>query len=387
MLPKPIYTIGMLASLLAPCLGATAAAQVIPEPERFRLISRDEGEAVVQAAWELRRSMNPKPDCSHFVHAVYARAGLDYEYASAGDVFDGIDSFQRVQNPQAGDLVVWPGHIGIVVDREEHSFYSAVRSGFAIEDYLSVYWTARGRPRFYRYRINAAQTRLRERRFSGFGTGLAAPSAKQSTGSIDRITTDSDPRSLDDPAHDPSPDADRKTAPIAKSPASKLAPGDATAFDLVFVSRRNRPSKDEVRAAIIKLADAGGERLLSGAALDSQPRVVVLDVLTVIKIDIRERAGWAELEVREKASIQHGKAGLNQMTDRWRVTLRRDAEGWVLLWPQDRIYLQRDLAIKVLANHLATTNANTQDLRRIVKVLDQLLAEKNAFAPSVGSSN
>ena len=133
---------------------------------RLRLVSAKQGENIVLAAWELRRGLNPKPDCSHFVQAVYAKAGFPYEHANTHDVFSGIDGFRRVQKPQPGDLVVWlgqPGHIGIVIDPSEHSFYSSVLSGFPIENYQSHYWTARGTQRFYRFIVPDPQKNDLER--------------------------------------------------------------------------------------------------------------------------------------------------------------------------------------------------------------------------------
>ena len=44
---------------------------------------------------------------------------------------------------------------------------------------------------------------------------------------------------------------------------------------------------------------------------------------------------------------------------------------------------RRELAIRVLANHLAVLSrmpANSEDVRRVVKVLDELLAESSASA-------
>src|SRR5215472_5398400 len=99
-----VRTSGLMVSLLATCLSVPAAAKTVQEDARVRLASPDEGEAVVEAAWELRKGLAPKPDCSHFVNAVYARAGFDYEYARSSEIFDGIDSFRRVRNPQPGDL-------------------------------------------------------------------------------------------------------------------------------------------------------------------------------------------------------------------------------------------------------------------------------------------
>src|SRR6516225_172719 len=149
---------GILLSLMAAVLPGTLVAQAPPELSRPRLLSSSEGETIVQAAWELRHGLPSKPDCSHFVHAIYAKAGFNYEYAQSADLFEGIDSFQRVKVPQPGDLVVWQGHVGVVVDPAEHSFYSSVITGFAIEDYRSNYWLGRGASRFYRYMIDDAHT-------------------------------------------------------------------------------------------------------------------------------------------------------------------------------------------------------------------------------------
>jgi len=125
---------------------------------RLHLVSPTQGEAIVQAAWELRRGLNPKPDCSHFIQAVYAKAGFVYDYATTREIYTGVDGFRRVQHPQPGDLVVWQGHMGIVIDPSEHSFYSSVLSGFAIENYQSHYWQARvGYPRFYRFVVRQPQ--------------------------------------------------------------------------------------------------------------------------------------------------------------------------------------------------------------------------------------
>ena len=152
---------GLLVLLAAVCLVVLAKAQSIPDEVRLalpepRLASPDDGEAIVETAWELRRGLLPKPDCWQFVHAIYSRAGFAYDYAQAADLFDGVASFRRVKKPQPGDLVVWQGHAGIVVDPSEHSFYSSVPKGFALEDYRSNHWAARGTPRFYRYLVEDA---------------------------------------------------------------------------------------------------------------------------------------------------------------------------------------------------------------------------------------
>jgi cell wall-associated NlpC family hydrolase len=90
-------------------------------------------------------------DCSHFVQYLYEQAGLYYGYAPSRILYGGMEPFRRVRHPEAGDLIVWPGHVGVVVDPDEETFLSAVRSGVKTMSYQSSYWKRRGRPHFLRY--------------------------------------------------------------------------------------------------------------------------------------------------------------------------------------------------------------------------------------------
>jgi hypothetical protein len=360
---------GMMVALLAVCLCVPVAARTVQEDGQVRLVSPDEGEAIVQAAWELRRGLGPKPDCSHFVNVVYTRAGFDYEYANSWELFDGVDSFRRMQEPQPGDLIVWQGHMGIVIDPVEHSFYSSVLSGFAIEDYRSLYWLRRGRPRFYRYLVDNTVPRA--------GT-LTHREAKQDIPAWNeqpvlagRVTSKHDLDSPESTANELRVGNTTQTSP----------PSDAETFDVILVSRA-RPTKDEVLAAIVRRADVTGKRLARGTALDSQPSVAVADQFEVVALNVSDRSGWAEVEVKQAASIQYGFADLKPSTSKWRATLRRGRQGWVLLAPQDPIYIRRELAIQALANHLAVLSripANSQEVRRVVRVLDELSGGKSAY--------
>lgn len=92
-------------------------------------------------------------DCSHLVHYLYSRAGLPYSYAPSHQLYRGVRSFRRVRQPRAGDLIAWRGHVGIVVDPEQHSFLSALRSGVKVASYSSQYWQKKGIPHFLRYAL------------------------------------------------------------------------------------------------------------------------------------------------------------------------------------------------------------------------------------------
>ncbi|HEY2363894.1 MAG TPA: NlpC/P60 family protein [Candidatus Angelobacter sp.] len=90
-------------------------------------------------------------DCSHFVQYLYEQAGLYYGYAPSKTLYEGMDGFKRVAHPKPGDLIVWRGHVGVVVDPDETTFLSALRSGVKVSSYQSHYWQRRGKPHFLRY--------------------------------------------------------------------------------------------------------------------------------------------------------------------------------------------------------------------------------------------
>jgi cell wall-associated NlpC family hydrolase len=112
--------------------------------------------AVISAALDAKVRMLSGSDCSHLVHAIYERAGFPYEYVNSYDLYDGAEAFQRVWYPQPGDVIVWRGHVGIVVRPSRHVFYSFLRSGPTTDNYASPYWISRGNPRFYRYVRNVS---------------------------------------------------------------------------------------------------------------------------------------------------------------------------------------------------------------------------------------
>ena len=114
-------------------------------------LSRANRRSIIAAAKELSRRPRAKRDCSHLVHTVYSRAGLPYRYASSDDLYRGTEPFERVWRPQPGDLIVWQGHAGIVINPKRHLFFSALSYGPGIDNYYSHYWKHRGMPRFYRY--------------------------------------------------------------------------------------------------------------------------------------------------------------------------------------------------------------------------------------------
>jgi hypothetical protein len=115
-----------------------------------RFLTDEDRLSLIVAALD-SRARGAEPDCSHLVHTIYQRAGFAYGYAPSSDLYAGVDGFQRVTKPEPGDLVVWRGHVGIVIKPSEHLFFSVLSSGAGIDDYTTKYWKHRGKLRFYRY--------------------------------------------------------------------------------------------------------------------------------------------------------------------------------------------------------------------------------------------
>jgi cell wall-associated NlpC family hydrolase len=119
------------------------------------IFSQDDGLSVIAAALDSRDDGTREDDCSHLVHAIYERAGFHYRYVDSRDLYRGTGSFRRVADPQPGDLVVWKGHVGIVVSPAQRLFFSNLRHGPGVDAYDAQYWKKRGPVRFYRYLKNA----------------------------------------------------------------------------------------------------------------------------------------------------------------------------------------------------------------------------------------
>lgn len=122
-----------------------------------RALNSDDRLAVIASALDAKTPHFVEHDCSHLVHAIYERAGFPYAYADSDDLYDGVEGFERVARPQLADLVVWHGHVGIVIRPSRHVFFSFLtHGGPGTDDYRSQYWRGRGEPHFFRYVKNAS---------------------------------------------------------------------------------------------------------------------------------------------------------------------------------------------------------------------------------------
>jgi hypothetical protein len=83
--------------------------------------------------------------CNQFVVAVL-RGTVDPSFPMIkADQFPLSPRFYRVESPAPGDLVHWPGHIGIVLDPDKGDFIGSQNStGVEIANYKTGWWNSSG---------------------------------------------------------------------------------------------------------------------------------------------------------------------------------------------------------------------------------------------------
>jgi len=370
-----------IAALLALLLGIVVCSRAMAQDvgQAQRLVSREEGEAIALAALQHWPQVHDKPDCSHLVHQVYAEAGLDYEYAPTNDIYDGIDLFQRVQTPQPGDLVVWQGHVGIVIDAQDTSFYSSVISGFSVSSFTSTYWANRGPRRFYRYMISSLQSAHLQDLF-GVRRSRSTIATSSASGEPKSITDRETSQSIGLDAERVEPRRGAGEALVKQARASETVP-PATRASSVGVRRdraaKDRPTKEAIRSAFVQLSESRAQELQQ-SGLPASP-IEILDGFELGRVETQGLSGWAELKITKIASFANGKMRLSSATrsETVRFKLLRQAEGWTLVDSTNRIYLLRNAAISMITGRLAflsKTPDSDEELRPLAKALEILLA-------------
>lgn len=359
--------LGVLVALLCPLVAFSAPHDA---PSGVRLLNAKEGRTLVNTAWEQREQARSKPDCSHLVHQIYELSGFAYPYANSLDLYDGIDSFRRVYSPHPGDLVVWRGHVGIVVDPAEHTFYSSLQSGLRTEYYDGPYWRAQGRPRFYRYvlpssAVLTASNASAPTSNSTARTRAMAPAHKEIAESA--VLGSILPTEVDAPT----------TSPRATSPSNRP---EVPPSRITVVAAAKRPTNEEVGEAISKFNSAAGNLLRGWPQADPDRTVLVYDQLSVERLELRRDRGWVLVEVAGRLSIGGERLEEKQRREKLRWEIRRTPQGWQVLAPGERAYVPRDVAVSFLAKQLAVLTQN----QAAADNLDRSLHQQGVIVRALG---
>ena len=316
-------------------MDASQHAQRLTSPT----LTGEEGLAVLGAALKSHPRPGLKSDCSHLVHAIFERAGFPYPYASSADLYTGIAEFRRVLRPQPGDLVVWPGHVGVAVNPAQSSFFSALHSGQGIESYDSPYWKERGRPHFFRYVKKASATvQVASSRTANLKPNVMASPRSQPLA----------------PSNAGFNAAEQAQAEAVLSPRRVETTPANVALPRIQLLNSKRPKPAELSAALRKNFSETGEALQGENLLKLSRRVVVFDQLQVERVRLKREQGWADVVIKGAFSLPRQSANSKKHTERRRWLLRRRSQDtWELALPPQVIYVSNGFAVRMLVHQLA----------------------------------
>ena len=379
---------------------ATAASAAQSQPELKTgvdygdtvLVSAEQGQAIADFALQSGRHIRPKPDCSHLVHLLYARAGLVYPYEDSRVLYRGIDDFERVKTPQPGDLAVWLGHVGIVLSPEEKTFLSSVRSGIITESWSAPHWARRGRPHFFRYRIGPSANLELLAAIMGDGPAVRNPAVRIDDSRIAGVQTrdlrnevlrneaaqNEDIQDADAPSEDSRAPRTRRDVPLPRDDrpdtAAESIADESTAF-VAVIHQRKTPSKQEIVAAILESGNARAQALTAGRTLDLDHPVSVFDRVEVTRIKMKHESGSVTVKLSETMSQEDGRVLAARMMEREFSMVRRRDGVWIISDPRRRTYLPQAQALSVFesqAEIFLRRAPNSSATRALVKALDRL---------------
>jgi cell wall-associated NlpC family hydrolase len=364
--------------LLALCLAMASAAfgqnvrRASAETPGPRPIARTEGRKILATIPTVDAESESETDCSHLVHDVYQQAGFPYDYVSSRELYVGSTNFTRVRAPQAGDLVVWRGHVGIVIDPKEHSFFSFVRSGPDTQFYDSPYWQSRGMARFFRY--------ITEKRLpSGRTTEAMRQAEQQPLQGASSSSENRPPSRLEKPA----PASASNSAPDAKTYRSATV---ETPREIVLEVAGKNPSPDEIAAAFVRMNQDSGESLRTRGLNSPGKPVIVYREVRVSAIQITGKRGTALVRIESLGAPNTQRDSPLSWTEQ-SLEFVKTKRGWVIGPIQGAAYVKREVALQVLSARLAKLAQNTdttpeqeREQKQIIRFLNLLVTNDSSTA-------
>src|SRR5215472_10939745 len=324
--------------LQTPDATAKAPAQQAHIPPGMRTLTMQEGRAIVQKMIWVDDEEGLSPDCSHLVHTLYEQAGYPYTYANSLDLYSGAIPFVRVRVARPGDLIVWRGHVGIVINPKDHSFFGSTSSGTRIEHYDTAYWRARGYARFFRY-LTSKPVPAKSGASAMSVVNLPPeqpPKAEASRGSA---------------ANRPSLQ-EVKTAPTATSKArgevtaaahAEAASPNATrpeappsaahvdaGLQIPLRTAGKQPKAADVTSALQAANLDAGEILRTGDLWQMERPVVVYRELQVGAVDVKGKRGTARVQVETVATLSAKRMEAQQGREEHQLELQQTKKGWMM---------------------------------------------------------
>jgi len=352
--------------------GSDQKAQAAPPPTippGFRLLTLKEGQTIVEEMSWADDEEGLAPDCSHLVHKLYEQAGHSYPYASSLDLYRGTGPFLRVRFAHPGDLVVWQGHVGLVVDPKGHTFFSSVTAGTRMQNYRSAYWQARGYPRFYRYLtkspLKGGGTSEASNRSPGLppkeqsvpGSGENRPGLQVVKAAPVLTARAADKSRSDTAAGKPHEEAPPASTARAENPSRTSS---ATVLQIPLRTAGHAPQAADVTSALQAANLEAGEILRAGTLGRLERPVVVYRQLQVSGVEMKGRRGLARIRVETVAALSAERMESQLGWEDHQLELQLTNKGWVMMQGNEIAYVPRDGAMRILSGRLAALTQSTE---------------------------
>ena len=336
-----------------------------------RPVTRTEGRHILAIISTGDAESESETDCSHLVHDLYERAGFPYDYVSSRELYVGSTNFTRVRAPQAGDLVVWRGHVGVVIDPKEHSFFSFVRSGPDTQFYDSPYWRSRGIARFYRYMTEKPL-------HSGRTLEAARHADQESLPAASRSSKNHPPSKL--PKSAP---ASASNTPRGADPSSSGT--EALRAFILQVAGKN-PTPDEVAAAFVEMNQDSRESLRTSSLNSLGKSVIVYRQVRVPGVQIKGKRGTAVVRIESLGAPPNMQTGSPPRWTEQSLEFEKTKRGWVMNPIQGAAYVSREVALQVLSARLAELAQNTDATPELEREQKQVIRFLNLLVPDDSSA-
>jgi hypothetical protein len=314
---------------------------------QLRPITWNEGVQVIETAWRNLSRFDSQIDCSHLVHEIYEQAGLRYRYSTSNELYRGIEEFERVRVPQPADLIVWPGHVGMVVNPQEHSFYSALSTGLKMDSYDAPAWRSRGPAHFFRFVMQPGER-------VHFASDQTVARAETNAGAVAGPS-------------DESP----KLSPATEREARVVSTGMP---EEVFLGRERLNNKDAVRNTLLRAWSNASEHRQD--TWEQAQNVVIVESVKVQRIHLSGTTGAIDARIKSSARLTEEGMDVRPAIDVVSFRLVKGKNGWTLENPAGHLYLSGNAAVVAISERLAgiaRDNASRSEQAQAAALLHSML--------------
>jgi hypothetical protein len=149
-----------------------------------------------------------------------------------------------------------------------------------------------------------------------------------------------------------SADSTTTVSPVLESPSS--GPTLEIPSNILVAASRDRPTEKEIAGAISELNNGTGNILREEELSRLERKVIVYDDLRVDRATFKGNRGSVQTRIKSRLTLLGESIERKPRYNDFRWELLRVNGGWEVLVPKDRVYVPRDVAVRMLAERLAS---------------------------------